>query len=127
MGQQAFRTMKANGFHFPLLAKVLVAGHGVIAFVVFAWVLINTGGYQNGLRWIIIFYLDFPVFVPLEWMLELILPEGDSPFNPAQMPEMTLNCLVFGYTLMAGSLYWFMIGWLVNGIYQKLKRRLIEN
>ena len=100
----------------PTLSKVLMIVHGVVALGIFASVWANAGGYQNGVQWGILAMIDFPVFFP--WRL---LPEGQSPLNPALMPELTLNWVTLAYALVFGTLYWFMLGWVVTRLYRRLR------
>lgn len=100
---------------FPLLSRLLVTIHAVIALVIFLWVWSNLGGYHNGIQWGVISYLDYPVFIPLDY-----LPEGRSWLNPALMPDMVLNCLLFGYALVFGSLWWAGIGRVVQRSFEKV-------
>lgn len=102
----------------PKLSKVFVIVHAIIALLLFASVLANTGRYQNGLQWGVLYVLDFPVFFPWRY-----LPEGQSAFNPALIPEMTLNWIILGYALLFGTAYWFTLGWAITWLHRKVGRR----
>jgi len=104
--------------HIPKLSKVFVIVHTIVAFLIFASVWANAGGYQNGLQWGILGVLDFPVFFPWRY-----LPEGQSAFNPVLIPEMALNWITLGYALLFGTVYWFTLGWALTWLYGKLRRR----
>ena len=101
----------------PRLSKILVAVHTAIALFIFLSVWANDGGYHNGLQWTLLGHLDFPVFTPLSY-----LPEGQSRFNPALMPDMALNCMILGYALLFGSLWWAGIGWAIQRLCERFIR-----
>src|SRR5438128_506161 len=103
--------------HIPRLSKNFVIGHAVIAVLLFLHVWANAGGYQNGLQWGIIAFIDYPVFFPLRY-----LPEGQSMFNPALIPEMTLNWLTLGYALLFVTTYCFALGWTITWIYRRIMK-----
>jgi hypothetical protein len=103
--------------NIPRLAKILVAVHTVLAFVVFLSVWANVGGYQNGMQWSVMSFIDFPILT--SWAY---LPEGQSPFNPALMSDMALNWLMLGYALIFGSCWWAGIGWVIQRLYEKSNR-----
>ena len=102
----------------PKLSRIFVIAHTVIALIAFPSMWANKGGYQNGLQqWGVLGVLDFPVFFLLHYVAE-----GQSVFNPALIPEMTLNWIYLGYALLVGSLYWFALGWAITCLYRKVKR-----
>jgi hypothetical protein len=99
----------------PLLSKVLMIVHAAIALLLFLSVLAYAGGYQNGVQWALIAWIDFPVCYPLQFIPERI-------FNPALVSESKLNWIYLTYTITIGSIYWYLLGWLGNFIYSKFRK-----
>jgi O-antigen/teichoic acid export membrane protein len=100
----------------PLLSRIFVIVHAIIALVIFVDVWLSAGGYQNGLQWGVVIVLDYPVFFPWRY-----LPEGQSAFNPALIPELTLNWITLGYALLFGTIYWCALGWGITRLYRRFK------
>ena len=99
----------------PGLSKLLIVVHAGIAFIIFLSVVANAGGYQNGVQWAIIAYLDLPICYPIQYIPERI-------FNPAVVSESKLNWLTLAYVLTAGTIYWYAIGWLGDWVYRRLRK-----
>jgi hypothetical protein len=104
-------------FWFPLPSKVLMILHGALAIFVFLHVLANAGGYHNGLQWMLIAFIDFPLFLPLTYFLET-----NKTLNPALTSEAGLNCLYLAYALVFGTFQWWAFGWLLTWLYRRFRR-----
>jgi hypothetical protein len=55
-------------------------------------------------------------FLPLAY-----LPEGRSAFNPALVPELTLNWIILGDAFLFGTIYWWVPGWAITRLYRRFE------
>ena len=105
----------SRGWRLPLLSRVLVVIHGLLATVVFLWVCFSSGEF-NGQQWGLLGWIDFPVFFRVNFCLEAL-----SRYIRVIDKIVVWNPLVYVYTLIAGSIYWCCIGWLLDRLWRWMK------